>query len=74
MLDLSLRNFPSVDFEPVPTIALPFLILSRKIVESSFYSSSFFSHSPPGDWQCNVLGFVPTASVSISGINLEAST
>ena len=41
----------------------PFLVLSiRKIAEQT----SFLRLSPPGDWWCEVLGFVPLDNVSSS--------
>ena len=61
----SFRRFPNVAFETVPmfvwlTMALS-LVLSRKIIECFLFPCQI---SLPGDRWCDVLGFVPTGSVS----------
>ena len=43
-------------------LTMSFLILSRKIIQP-FY---FLCLSPPGNWWCDIPGFVPTGSVSSS--------
>ena len=62
----SLKSLPNGAFETVPTfiwLTMAFsLILSRKIVWHFLFLHLF----PPGDRWCDVLGFVPTGSVSVS--------
>ena len=58
----SLRSFSNVAFETVPTLVRLTMTLSRKIIERIL----FLCLSPPDNRWCDVIGFVPTGSVSNS--------
>ena len=57
-------SFPSVAFETVPMFIRLTMVLSRPLKEDCLALPFFTPLSPPGDWWCDVLGFVPAGSVS----------